>query len=144
MTEDLIIARIAGERIAILATTAQSVIELGDVVPVPGAPDFIAGLASQRSRTLTVCDGAAALGLKRTSEKLRFAVVTEFDGIGYAVAVDFVESVIPAESGIKPVKTKLSASWARSALGMVETSLGTVLLIDLARLVGTESQRKVA
>jgi len=144
MTEDLLIARVAGERIAIAASAVQSVIELADVVPVPGAPEFIAGLATQRSRTLTVCDVGAALGLERAQDRLRFAVVAEFDSIGYALAVDAVECVISALGEVMPVKTRLAPGWARSAAGMVETSVGTVLLIDLARLVGSELQRKAA
>lgn len=144
MTDDLLIARVAGERIAMEATAVQSVIELGTVIPVPGAPSFIAGLATQRSRTLTVCDIAAAVGLNRENENLRFAVVTEFDGIGYALAVDAVECVIPALGKIGPVKAKLAAGWAHSALGMVETSIGTILQIDLQRLVDNEFQRKAA
>lgn len=144
MTDDLLIARVAGERIAMTATAIQSVIELGKVVAVPGAPRFITGLATQRSRTLTVYDVALAVGLNRSQDALRFAVVAEFEGIGYALAVDAVECVIPALGAVKPLKTKLSPGWAQSAVGMVETSIGTVLLIDLERLVGTEMQRKAA
>lgn len=144
MTEDLLIARVGGERIAMSATAIQSVIELGEVIAVPHAPAFIAGLATQRSRTLTVCDVAVAVGLPPSGERLRFAVVTEFEGIGYALAVDAVESVIPALGAVRPVKTKLSPGWAHSAAGMVDTSLGTVLLVDLQRLVGSELQRKAA
>ena len=144
MTEDLLIARAGGERIAVQATTVQSVIELAEVIPVPGAPAFVAGLATQRSRTLTVCDVAAALGLVRDRPSLKFAVVAEFDGIGYALAVDAVEHVLPALGEIKPVKARLSPGWAKCALGMVETAVGMVLLIDLARLVGNELQGKAA
>lgn len=144
MNHDLLIARVAGERIAIAAVDVQSVIELGAVVPVPCAPHVIAGLATQRSRTLTVLDVALALGLPPRSDPLRFAVVVEIDGVGYALAVDAVENVIPAIGELQPVKIKLSPGWARSAAGMIDTSVGTVLLVDLTKLIGDQMQRKAA
>ena len=144
MTADVLIARVAGERIAMAAVDVQSVIELGEVVPVPRAPPVIAGLTTQRSRTLTVVDVARAIGLTRPSEALRFAVVVEIDGVGYALAVDAVENVIPTIGAVQPIKIKLSPGWARSASGMVDTSVGTVLLVDLTRLVGNHTQAKAA
>lgn len=144
MTEDLLIVRIAGERVAMRAQVVQSVVELGDVVPVPCAPPIVAGLTTLRSRTLTVIDVAQALGLPPRTSEPRFAIVLEIDGVGYALSVDLVENVIPAESELQPVKVKLSPERMRSALGMVDTSVGTVLLVDLTRLVGVEANKKAA
>lgn len=144
MNKDLLIARVGGERIAMTATEIQSVIELGKIIPVPGAPAMITGLTTQRSRTLTVIDVAMSLGLAPRGDTCRFAIVVELEGIGYALAVDAVESVLPALGDVEPVKIKLSPGWARSAAGMVETSVGTVLLVDLARLVGNEVQQEAA
>lgn len=144
MNHDYLIARVAGQRIAMAASDVQCVIELGGVVPVPGAPPFIIGLATQRSRTLTVFDVAVALGLPGRLEPHRFAVVVESDAVGYALAVDAVESVIAAIGEVRPVKTSLSPAWSRSASGMIETSVGTVLLIDLAKLVDIEILEKAA
>ena len=83
MTNDLLIARVAGERFALAAIDVQSVIELGEIVPVPLAPLPVVGLASQRSRTLTVIDVALALGLPASGSGRRFAVVVEIDAVGY-------------------------------------------------------------
>lgn len=144
MTNDLLIARVSGERIAMTAVEVQSVIELGEIVPVPLAPRIVAGLATQRSRTLTVVDVALALDLPGRGAAARFAVVVEIDGVGYALAVDAVEHVTPALGAAQPVKARLSPGWARSAIGMVDTSVGTVLQVDLTRLVAGEPQQKAA
>lgn len=144
MNNDLLIARVAGERIAMAATEVQSVIELGEIVPVPLAPQLVAGLATQRSRTLTVIDVAKALELPVCGGNSRFAVVVEIAGVGYALAVEAVENVIPAQGEVQPVKVKLAPGWARSAVGMVDTVIGTVLQVDLTRLVGGEVQQKAA
>jgi chemotaxis signal transduction protein len=143
MSDDLLIVRVAGERVAMAAMAVESVVELGEVVPVPCAPEIVAGLTTLRSRTLTVIDVAQALGLPSRGSA-RFAVVLEIAGVGYALSVDLVENVIPAESEIQPVKVKLAPAWAHSAIGMVDTSVGTVLLLDLTRLVGGDPERKAA
>lgn len=143
MSDDLLIVRVAGERVAMTALAVESVIELGEVVPVPCAPEIVAGLTTLRSRTLTVIDVAQALGLPSRGSA-RFGVVLEIAGVGYALSVDLVENVIPAESELRPVKVKLAPAWAHSALGMVDTSVGTVLLLDLTRLVGGDPERKAA
>ena len=142
MNSDMLIARVAGERVAIAAVDIQTVIELAAVIPVPRAPPIIAGLAAQRSRTLTVIDVARAFGLPSRPDTAHFAVVIEIEGVGYALAVDAVENVIPAIGEVQPCKVKLSPEWARSAVGMIDTTVGTVLLLDLTKLVGGEMQQK--
>lgn len=142
MSQDLLIARVGGERFAVPAVEVQSVIEIETIVPVPRAPVFIAGLTTQRSRTLTVIDVALALDLPQGPGRRNFALVIELGGVGYALAVDAVENVVMAEGDVQPVKVKLAPGWSRSARGMVETSIGTVLLVDIVRLVGVEVQQE--
>ena len=144
MNRDLLIARVAGQRFAVPAVEVQSVVELGAVVPVPRAPGWIAGLTTQRSRTLTVIDVAVANDPAGAAKSHRFALVAEVDGCGYALAVDAVESVLPTESEIQSPRVKLAAGWARVAVGMVETAVGTVLPIDLGRLVNSSEQLEAA
>lgn len=56
MSELLVVAIIANERVAFRAADIQSVIELDAITPVPYVPDFVAGIAALRSRPLTVID----------------------------------------------------------------------------------------
>jgi purine-binding chemotaxis protein CheW len=135
MTGDILIARVAGERFALPATQIQSVIELEQVVSVPRAPDFVTGLATLRSRTLTVIDVARVLGLDRPVGQSRFALVVDRDGCGYALAVDAVEHVVAADGPVEPMRMRLSEGWMRCALGVVPCALGTVLALDLDLLV---------
>ena len=58
-----LIARIAGQRIALTADAVESVVEIEAITPVPLAPPHVAGLAALRSRVLTVIDSYAALEL---------------------------------------------------------------------------------
>lgn len=140
----LLIARVAGERFAVAAGRIQSVIELGEVIPVPRAPAWIAGLTTLRSRSLTVIDTVLALELGAHSLGQHLALVTEIGGCPYALAVDGVENVIEANGPMEPLAIKVAPGWMRCAEGLVETPVGKVLTIDLERLVAGPEQQKAA
>ena len=144
MAEALLIARVAGERFAAPAARIQSVIELGEVVPVPRAPDYISGLTTLRSRSLTVIDTPLALELPGTTATKSLALVLEMNGCGFALAVDAVENVVEAEGEVEPLTIQLAPGWMRCAQGKVETSIGTVLMINLDRLVAGPECKKAA
>lgn len=138
MNELLLIATIAGERVALPAAAVESVIELDALIPVPRAPDHVAGLSALRSRVLTVIDCQRALGLGETrfaGEGIHEAAVVEMDGHHYALSVDAVEDVIEALSEPKPVRAAMGEGWERVSAGMVETQEGPLLLVSIDALV---------
>jgi purine-binding chemotaxis protein CheW len=136
MTELLLIATIAGQRIAISSRHVDSVVEIERVTPVPRSADFVLGLASLRSRVFTVIDPAAALGLGQVELSGNSdAVVVEADGHLYALLVDCVEDAIAFEGEVRPVAAPLAAGWREAATGMVETGGDVLLLIDAHALL---------
>src|SRR6476469_3179954 len=84
----LLIVRLAGERVAFPAADVEAVVEIDNVVPAPGTPPHVAGLAALRSRVLTVIDCPASLGLPAGEVPHRDAVLAgvaaggESDGAG--------------------------------------------------------------
>ncbi|HBQ54425.1 MAG TPA: chemotaxis protein CheW, partial [Erythrobacter sp.] len=64
MNDLLLMCMVAGRRAAIPAIRVQSVIEIEDITPIPGAPAFIRGLTALRSQALTVIDCSVALGFE--------------------------------------------------------------------------------
>ena len=131
MTELLLIAKIAGERVAIAASDVESVVEIEGITPVPQAPPHVAGLAALRSRVLTVIDSRASLELGTSdTERSREAVVIEVDGYAYALLVETVEDVVEHSGKVRPIRTSVATCWRRVATGMVETESGFMLLID--------------
>ena len=66
MNELLLIVSIAGSRVALPAAAVESVVELESLIPVPRAPDHLAGLSALRSRVLTVIDCQRSLELGST------------------------------------------------------------------------------
>lgn len=137
MNQLLLIATIAGCRVALPAAAVESVVELDALIPVPRSPAHVAGLSALRSRVLTVIDTMRSLGLGETdcSDGIREAAVVEIDGHHYALIVDSVEDVVEAMSEPAAVRAAMGEGWERASLGMVETDEGPLLLVDIAALV---------
>ena len=147
MNQLLLIASIAGSRVALPAASVESVVELEALIAVPRAPAHVAGLSALRSRVLTVIDTQRSLGLGESdcSDGIREAVVVEIDGHHYALIVDSVEDVVEGLSEPVAVRAAMGDGWERASLGMVETEEGPLLLIDIAALVsGASAETRAA
>lgn len=147
MNELLLIATIAGERVALPAAAVESVIELEALIAVPRAADHVAGLSALRSRVLTVIDCKRALGLGQTdfvAGEIHEAAVVELDGHHYALSVDAVEDVIEAMSEPKQVRAAMGEGWERVSAGMVETQEGPLLLVSIEALVAGRQEMAAA
>jgi purine-binding chemotaxis protein CheW len=135
MAELLLIVRLAGERVALPAAAVEAVVEIDLVVPAPGTPPHVAGLAALRSRVLTVIDCPAALGLAPGEALRRDAVVAVIDGHPYALLVEGVEDVIEADGERVPLPLRSDSLWRSVAKGMVAAEGKLLLLIDVPALV---------
>ncbi|MBX7539827.1 chemotaxis protein CheW [Qipengyuania sphaerica] len=136
MNELLLMCTIAGRRAAIPAIEVQSVIEVENITPIPGTPDFILGLTALRSQALTVIDCSLALGLDTACESAdRRAAVVEIEGHLYALLVDEAHDVGEANSDPVAVPGGFGEGWQRASKGMVETDGGPTLLVDIDQLV---------
>ncbi len=146
MNELLLIATVAGRRCAFHATSIRSVIELGKITPIPGTADMVLGLAAMRSQTLTVIDCARVVGeslAAQDGEPLPAdarAAVVDVDGYAYALAVDSIEDIAESASDVSKVLGGFGKKWAAVAHGMVETSDGPALLLDIDQLVSSTTR----
>lgn len=131
-----LIARIDGERVALLADPVESVVEMDGITPVPRAPPHIAGLAALRSRVLAVVDCRRSLGLRdREGGRSRCAVVVTIDAHRYGLLVDEVLDVVPIEAAPGRVGLVLRRGWARAATGVIAHGGEALLILDPAVLV---------
>ena len=137
MNEMLLVVMLGGRRAALPAVEVNSVIELGEVTPVPRAAPHVAGLAALRSRPLTVIDCAAVLGTGAGSadwHKQR-AVVVEHEGHLYGLLVDAANDIVAATGELDALGADPGPGWQRIAHGRVESETGVLLLLDIAALV---------
>lgn len=142
MAELLLIASLAGRRIAFPASEVEAVVELEGLTPAPRAAAHVAGLSGLRSRVLTVIDGLASLEFGRSGEAdLNQAIVVPSGGHTYALLVDDVEDVIEATAAPIPVGAPLGAGWDRVAIGMVEAEFELFLLVDPHLLIAGPAAR---
>lgn len=134
MTGLYLIAHIAGRAVAIASDNVDSVVDIGEITPVPRAAAQVRGLAALRSRVVTVIDTRIALGLGRDDSAGR-AVIVRCEGQSYAFLVDALDDV--SAFALQPFANGLSLApqWASIALGVVEHAGEPLLAVDLARLV---------
>jgi purine-binding chemotaxis protein CheW len=143
MSMSVVLAQLAGQRIALPALDVDSVIELDKITPVPGAPAYIAGLTSLRSRALTVIDCAKMLGLNEyESGECQRAVVFNFNGHDYALLVEVVEDVADATTEPVPVPGGAGEAWSKISEGLIETNVGPAMLIRTDTLINSLKQKK--
>ena len=141
MAELLLIARLAGRRIAFPAADVEAVVELEGLTPAPRAAAHVAGLSALRSRVLTVIDGLAALEAGRTEGPGRDAIVVPSGGHTYALMVEEVEDVIEATAAPTAPRAPLGAGWDRVSLGMIEAEGELFLLVDPHQLIAGPAAR---
>jgi purine-binding chemotaxis protein CheW len=134
MTALVLVATIAGEKIAIDAADVEAVVDLWQIVRVPLAPDHIIGVAAVRSRVLTVVDAAAAVGLRAKATGNR-AIVIDTSGHRYALRVDSVAEVVSPIGDIKNFDGPVGDHWRGISKGTVDTPHGFSVLVDPVRLV---------
>lgn len=124
-----LIACIANTRVALRSTIIESVVTVGDIVPVPGAPPHVAGLFALRSRVLTLIDPHVVIGMPPTAVTPgQRVIVVEIGGHGYALLADRIEDVCFVEGEETPARGRLANGWAGLADSVV-THEGTSLLV---------------
>lgn len=134
-----LLVKIAGKTAGLRTRDIETVVELSEITPVPGAPAPISGLAVMRSHALTVYDCRLALGLAPpdNDEETR-AVAVRHDGHRFALRVDEIVDVCSGEEFIEPIAGDPGPAWRNVALGMAETEHGAVMIVDVARLLEVE------
>lgn len=143
MSMSVVLVQLAGQRIALPALEIDSVIEMDKITPVPGAPPYIAGLTSLRSRALTVIDCAKMLGLNDyDSSECQRAVVFNSQGHDYALLVEVVEDVVDASTEPVPVPGGAGEMWSKISDGLIETNVGPAMLISTDTLIDSLKQKK--
>ncbi len=139
MTRLVLLAWIAGQRVAFDTAAIEAVVDIADAVPVPFAPARVLGLSAIRSQVMTVIDCADAVGAR--SPVAGRALVATIDGHRYALRVDTVEDVISAVSNavLDDAATigLMSPAWRAIAAGRLDLDDGFAVIVDPARLAGS-------
>lgn len=130
-----LIVEIAGQHAVLPASFVESVVEVGDIAPVPCAPPHVFGLFALRSRVLTVIDTIAALGEGQSAAGQKQAVIVTVDGHLYGLLVDHVDDVVAIEGAAVQPRALLSPGWVRFSTGVLEHEGRPLLLIDVPAMI---------
>lgn len=137
MSSLVVVAQIAGRRIAVDAARVRSVIDLADVVSVPGTKPHVLGVTALRSRPMTVIDTCIAIGKSGVGNPVGArALVVEEHGEHYALLVEEVFDVVETEGEPIPVPGDLADGWSGIGSSLIETNDEPALLIDPSSLLG--------
>lgn len=130
-----LLARVAGQDVAILSDHVESVVDIAAVSPVPRTSAAVCGLAALRSRVVTVVDTALAIDPANDPCRRRRAVVTQVDGHHYALLVDMLDDAYRCE--VRPLSAGLTPgpAWAAVVGGMIDHDGRAVLILDLSAVV---------
>lgn len=129
-------ARIAGTLVAIRTSEIEAVVRLDALSPVPGVPAHVAGLATLRSRVLTVLDAAVLIdaGDGRRAES-DYAIVCDISGHSYGFLVDEVIDISEVDLDPLPLQGRTDPAWQRYAEGVILKDGKPYLLIPLTNFV---------
>ncbi|MDJ0277414.1 chemotaxis protein CheW [Sphingomonas sp. 2R-10] len=130
-----LLARVAGQDVAILSDHVESVVDIGEVSPVPRTARAVRGLAALRSRVVTVIDTAQAIDPAAAGGGGRRAVVTQVEGHHYALLVDMLDDAYrcarrPLSAGLTP-----GPAWASVVDGVIDHDGRPVLVLNLPAVV---------
>lgn len=136
-----LVAKIAGERVAIPSNEVESVVRIENITTVPGASPVIAGLFALRSRVLTLIDTQYLVTKKkRPTNDGDFCVVTEIDGHPYGLIVDLVEDVATVKRENLVNIGFANDKWRSICKGMVTHDGKLLLLLNPRSLVEVKSE----
>jgi purine-binding chemotaxis protein CheW len=130
-----LLARIADRPVAIDAGQVESVVDIGEIIPVPAADARVRGLAALRSKVVTVIDTCAVLDLPAPRIASQRAVITVVDGHHYAVMVDALDDVTPCALLPLGGGIVLDPAWHAIGNGIVELDGEPVLVIDIHAMI---------
>ncbi len=126
--------RLGEEHYALPVASVFEVSEVGDYVPVPGAPPAVLGVLNVRGQVVPVVDPAPLLGAARVGERPR-VVLAEDKGRRAALAVDQIVSVGELPEFAEQVESSFLA-----AAAMIDDKL--VGLIELDAVLDAATARK--
>jgi len=127
-----LVARAAGQRVAIPLEEAREIVHARQLTRLPGAVPWVAGLFNLRGTVLTVLDVAVRLGGPVSAGPV---IVVEVEERSVGLRVDGVDAVVMADGEEQPVAAARSADGG--VRGTVMMHDGEALVLDVAALQRT-------
>lgn len=121
-TEQLVTFELDKEEYASIITDLREIIKIPEIVPIPGAPDFIRGILNLRGQIVVVVDLEKRFHLKREHEiSPQHIIIAEVEDSVFGILVDEVTGVLRVPlSSIKPtpklITSKIHADYLKGVV----------------------------
>lgn len=137
---EVLVVRLGTENYAFDARLARDIRPRGRITPVPGVPDWVAGVTSRRGQILSVLDLARFLGLpgEATAGERPMVTVNAAD-MELVLLIDQVVAVemLPLADVREPVGTMVALP-DEYVQGVVERGAGLLVLLELPTLLADQ------
>jgi purine-binding chemotaxis protein CheW len=141
-SKDIVVFCIGDEKFALTTDEVKSIEELQEIVPVPRAPDYIAGLINLRGAIVAVMDLRRRLGLAEAHAGRDVVIlIVEHGDETIGLIVDRVERVEQVAFDVRPVPPEIAAGVVgRFYQSVLETPHGKITVINKDNLFTLEER----
>lgn len=141
-SKDIVIFCIGDEKFALTTDEVKSIEELQEIIPVPKAPDCIAGLVNLRGAILPVMDLRKRLGITEAhAGRDTVILIVEHGDESIGLIVDRVESVDQVSFDVKPVPPEVAGgAVGRFYQSVLETAKDKITIINKDNLFSLEER----
>lgn len=118
----------------------REILRISDILPVPGAPDYVLGITNIRGNVVTVVDGRKRINLQPIdyTDATRMIVLESCDDV-VAIVVDNVADIIDLpESSIDSNPKLKTCQDSRYIDGVVSHSGGLIIILNAERFITDE------
>ena len=129
---EAVVVRLGSGRFAAELSAVAEVGRVPSLTRIPGAPEWLRGVANWRGRLLPVLDLRSLLGAQATAPGVsaRLVVLT-VDGVSAGVLVDAVEGTGALDEGIEEFPAALADRGSLLLAGQVPSADGPIAVLDI-------------
>lgn len=134
---ELVVFRLGAENYGLRLHEVREIIMVGQITPVPRAPQFVDGVLNLRGEVMPVVDLRTRFGLPRVeATSISRILITSIGGVYTGLVVDSVEEVRPVDLhrfGPPPTVTAVGANRYIEKVARLESSM--IFLLELQQLL---------
>lgn len=141
--KELLIATIGPQAMGIGIDIIVDVLHCPPVTPVPRGGSKCMGLANLRGQIITLIDVRECLGMKKTEDAARMAIVVEHGREYYGLLFDNIGSIVNATAdNTEALPATLAVRWDKLATGILRLPEEIIIILDAGQII--ESARPEA
>ena len=134
------------ERYAIELKRVREILRINNIVPVPGAQDYVIGITNIRGSVVTVIDGRSRMNLPgQPQTDLSRIIVVEYIDEAVGIVVDSVADVVDLPLSAIEANPKMNAHEGNKYIkGVASNDSDLVIIINVDKFLGIDQSAPLA